>query len=80
MKIENGVMIVKDGTAWGKVYEDGREINYWWVPIEDAELYDPDDFDQVTDVANGNSRYIRELLKGRLVKVKRTITVEVFDD
>lgn len=79
MKIEEGVMIVKDGKAWGKTYEDGRETNYGWMNIEDAQIHDPKYCKKVTDVTYKGSHYESELLTGKLVKVRRSTVVEVVE-
>lgn len=40
MKIEKGVMVIKDGKGWGITYQDGQSTSYGWVPLEDAYLAD----------------------------------------
>lgn len=77
MKVEEGVMVVKDGKAWGVVYEDGYSTSYGWMDIESAPIHDPRYCTHTTDVVWQGSHYIPELLTGKLVKVRRTTTVEI---
>lgn len=42
MKIETGVMVMKDGKAWGIIYEDGRSTSYGWMAPENAPIHDPE--------------------------------------
>lgn len=75
MKIEKGVMVMKDGKAWGIVYEDGQVTSYGWMDPEDAPISNPEFCTNVTDVTHPNSHYIPELLTGKLVEVERITTV-----
>lgn len=79
MVISEGVMVVKDGKAWGKVYEDGQCTEYGWTDIEFAPIHDPKYCKSVLDVTYKGSIYTHELLKGKLVKVRRCTTVEIVD-
>lgn len=78
---ETGKLIMRDGKAFGVIYEDGRETNYGWMDPAKAKLGvglhlhkraaeppDPED-----------PRYIpcaKELLEAEIVEVKRTIIME----
>lgn len=75
MKIEKGVMAVKDGKAWGIVYEDGHCTEYGWIDIEDAPIHDPKYCKKTTDIVNERSHYIKELLTASLVHVERKTEV-----
>ena len=77
MKIETGVMVMKDGKAWGVTYEDGQSTSYGWIKPEDAPIHNPEFCKNTTDVTYTNSHLIDELKTGELVKVKRVTTIEV---
>ena len=77
MKIETGVMVVKNGKAWGKTYEDGRSTSYGWMDLEDAPIHDPEYCKKPTDVTYKGCFYIEELSSAKLVRVKRVTTVEI---
>jgi len=79
MKIEEGVMVMKNGKAWGVEYADGRSNSYGWIAPEYAPIHDPKYCTEVTDVTHRGSHYTEELLTGKLVKVKRKITVETLE-
>ena len=76
-KIEEGVMVVKDGLAWGISYADGYSTSHGWIPMIEAPLHDPRHCKKVTDVTYPTSPDISELKKGQLVKVRRTTKVEI---
>ena len=75
IKIEKGVMVIKDGKAWGLEYADGQCTSYGWVDLEDAKLYDPEFCKKTTDVTYRNSHYINELSTAKLVAVERRTEV-----
>ena len=77
MKEEIGVMVVKDGKAWGNIISDGQITLDGWVDIEDAQIRDLKYCHKPTDFTWEGSKEAKELLKGRLVKVKRTTKVEL---
>lgn len=79
MKIERGVMVVKNGMGWGLVYEDGYSTEYGWVQIEDAELHDPEFCKKTTDVTYRNSPYAKELMTAQLVMVERRTEVTILE-
>lgn len=78
MKIESGVMIMKDGKAWGKTYEDGRETCYGWIAPEDAPIHNPEYCRETTDVTYNGSPYTAELKTGKLVSVERRTKVIIY--
>lgn len=80
MKTETGVMIMKDGKAWGVVYEDGRSTSYGWMDPEDAPIHDPKYCTKTTDATYQGSHYTKELLMGKLVSVERTTTVKIMGE
>ena len=75
MKIEKGVMIMKDGKAWGIDYEDGHCTSYGWIDPEDAPIHNPEFCTKVTDVTYEGSYLIDELKTGKLVLVERRTEV-----
>ena len=50
MKTETGVMVIKDGKGWGKIYKKGNGISYGWVPLEDAIIANPELCKNSTDI------------------------------
>lgn len=79
MLIERGVMVMKDGKAWGETYADGHSTSYGWLALELAPIHDPEYCTKTTDVTYDNSPYRNELLTGKLVKVERTTEVRIID-
>lgn len=77
MKIERGVMLVKDGMGWGVVYEDGRSTSYGWMPIESAPIHDPQFCKKPSDVTYSGDHNLPEIRKGKLIHVIRRTTVEL---
>lgn len=75
MKIERGVMVMKNGKAWGIIYEDGHSTSYGWMPPEDAPMHDPKYCKKPTDVTHGKSHYVEELATATLEFVERRIEV-----
>jgi hypothetical protein len=78
-RVEEGVMIMKNGKAWGETYFDGQVTEYGWTDPERAPIHDPRFCTETTDVVNMHSSSIYELQTGKLVKVRRTTTVEIID-
>jgi hypothetical protein len=81
---EEGVMIMKDGLAWGETYADGRETNYGWMDptaktVRFTHKSRAEFLQHPTDATWTGSHYTRELSTGKIVKVKRTVTVETED-
>jgi hypothetical protein len=67
MRIEKGVMVMKNGKAWGI---------YGWIAPENAPIHNPSFCRKPTDVTHAsNISYIRELSTAALVPVTRTTTV-----
>ncbi|MFA6060818.1 MAG: hypothetical protein WC756_21655 [Taibaiella sp.] len=77
MKIEKGVMIVKDGKAWGEVYSGGNAKLYGWVDIESAPIHDPEHCKIPSDATYPGSPYIDELMTGNIVLVERVTNVYI---
>lgn len=75
MKIETGVMVMKDGKAWGFTYEAGRSTSYGWMAPEDAPIHNPEFCRRPEDVTYRDSRYVAELRTGKLVHVERRTEV-----
>ena len=77
MKLESGVMVMKNGKAWGKTYEDGYVTSYGWMAPEDAPIHNPKFCKRPIDVTYPDSPYLKELKTGTLVSVRRYTFVEV---
>lgn len=71
---------MKDGKAWGVVYEDGRFTEYGWMDPEDAPIHNPEYCTNPLNVTYSGSHYSKELSTGKIFKVKRIITVEVLSE
>ena len=80
MKIETGVMVMKDGKAWGVAYEDGRSTSYGWIDPEGAPIHNPKYCTHVTHVTHEGSHYTEELLTGKLVNVERKTEVKEVEE
>ena len=78
---QTGVMVMKDGLAWGITYEDGYSTSYGWLNPADkkAEIHNPKFCKKTTDVTYKGSYLIDELKTGKLVAVERTTTVKILD-
>lgn len=77
MKIEKGVMVMKDGKAWGETYTDGRSSSYGWMDAESAPIHNPRHCRKPTDVTYKGSPYVSELQTAQIVMVERITTVRV---
>jgi len=75
MRVETGVMVMKDGKAWGIIYEDGQATAYGFTDPENATIHDPEFCRQTTDVTYKNSPDTKELLTAKLVHVERRTEV-----
>ena len=78
-KIERGLMVMKDGKAWGEEYADGQSTSYGWLNPADkrAEIHNPEFCKKPTDVTYKGSHYTDELLTAKLVSVERVTTVKI---
>lgn len=72
MKIEKGVMVMKNGRAWGVEYDDGHCKVYGWLEPETATIYNPVYCKDPIDVLSQDSAYAREMVGAVLVPVVRT--------
>ncbi len=77
MKIERGVMVMKDGKAWGINYQDGQCTSYGWIDPCDAPIHNPVYCKSQTDITYKGSPYTKELSTGKLVNVERITSVVV---
>ena len=75
MKIETGVMVIKNGKAWGPVLRDGHSTAYGWIAAEDAPIHDPRFCKRPEDVTYRDSPWVSELRTGVLVHVERRTEV-----
>ena len=80
IKEQTGVMVMKDGLAWGQTYSDGHSTSYGCMNPCYAPIHDPKYCTKTTDVTYENSHYIEELEKGKLVKVVKTTTVKILEE
>jgi len=76
-KSESGVLVMKDGKAWGIVYEDGRETVYGWMAPADARLYEAKYVAIPTSVVRDDDPDFAELSTATVVRVKRVTTIEL---
>jgi len=77
MKTETGVMIIKNGKAWGVTDEDGWSTSYGWIDIEDAPIHNPKFCKKPSDVTYKGSHMIKEINTGKVVYVERTTKVKI---
>lgn len=75
MKIETGVMVMKNGKAWGVAYADGNSTSYGWIDPVDAPIHDPRFCTKPTDVTWEGSQHTEELKTAKLVHVERRTEV-----
>ena len=80
MKTETGVMIMKNGKAWGITYEDGHSTSYGWMDPESAPIHDPKYCKEPTAVTWKGSHHMKELETGKVVHVRRTTSVEILGE
>jgi len=79
VRIEKGVMVMKNGKAWGKTYADGQATEYGWMDAESAPIHDPKYCKKPTDVTCNGSPYTKELATGEIVSVERRTEVIVLE-
>lgn len=75
MKIERGVMVMKDGKAWGINQDAYHSISYGWVAPEDALIHSPRFCKEPSDATPGHSYGTNEIETGKLVFVERRTEV-----
>ena len=82
VEIIEGVVAEYNGKYWGKQYQDGRCTSKDFGDIEKAEISNPEYCTKPTDMTwdpentNGYNHEYELLKKAKLVKVKKTITIE----
>jgi hypothetical protein len=79
-KVEDGVMVMKNGKAWGVTYQDGHSQSYGWVDPSEAQIRSPVFCKQPSDVTYENSPYLKELKDAEIVRVRRTTVVETLEN
>jgi len=81
---EEGLMVMKDGLAWGEIYDDGRSTTYGWMDptMKAVEFATKDRAKYLQNPTNvrGGRGHTRELSTSKIVKVKRTVIVETEDE
>jgi hypothetical protein len=80
MKLERGVMVMKNGKAWGVVYHDGQSTSYGWKHPEDAPIHDPKYCTKPSDLTYAGSPDKQELETGTIVSVERYTFVEIMEE
>lgn len=73
---------MKNGKGWGEWSDDsgpGSSSGGCWMEPEDAIIHDPRYCKHPTDVTYKESPYRNELETARLVRVRRTVTVDVLE-
>lgn len=80
MKTETGVMVMKDGRAWGVTYKDGHSTQYGWMDPESAPIRNPKYCTEPTSATWDGSPYVEELKTGKVVHVRRTTVVEILEN
>ncbi len=76
-RIETGVMVMKDGKAWGTTYADGQRTCYGWLDPAVAPMHDPLFCKKPTDVTYKTDHNFDEIASGELVLVERRTDVRV---
>lgn len=77
MKIETGVMVIKDKKAWGKIYQDGRVVTEGWTALEDGTIKDAQFYHKPEDFIYSGDPRVEEIKKGKVVVVRRKTNVDV---
>jgi hypothetical protein len=77
VKAEFGVMLMKDGRAWGKSHDDGFSTHYDWIDPVDAPIHDPCYCTKPSDVTYEGSPNLSQIESGVLVQVVRVTCVEI---
>lgn len=73
--VKEGVVIEYNGKYWGVEYQDSHCTAENWVELKAAEIHDPRFLTKPVDATWKNSPHVRDLEKGRLVPIKRTIQI-----
>ena len=71
MIIEKGVMVMKDGKAWGTIYDEGPYAAYGWVDPDSAPIHNEKYIHQPSDILRERSPYEAEVNTGEIVRVER---------
>lgn len=87
IKVIEGVAAEYNGEFWGKQYEDGCSTSYGFGSFDKAIIHEAQFCKKATDFTHnpettlGYNPDYNELKKAKLVKVKKTITIEfeIFD-
>jgi hypothetical protein len=75
--VEEGVMAVQASRAWGRTGEGGY-YEGWMSPCY-ALIHDPENFKKPEQFVYPDHPKKNELRNSKLVKVRRTITVEIIE-
>lgn len=73
VKTVSGVIIMKNGKAWGTIYKDSQCEAYGWIDPIKAKVLDPLCCKRPTDATYKGGPYIRELESAKLVHVIQTV-------
>jgi hypothetical protein len=77
MRVETGVMLVKDGKAWQVIYEDGQSTVYGWGELETGDIREAEYCKKPSDMTWVRNPDIPEMNTGTLVAVTRLTSVEM---
>lgn len=75
--VERGVMIVKDGKAWGSVPTGWDHPTPTWVDPIYGHLHKPEFIRKPSDILSPHSLYKEEIDLGKIVSVERVTHVTV---
>lgn len=75
--VERGVMIVKEGKAWGSVPTDWDHPTPTWVDPIHGHLHKPEFIRKPSDILSPHSLSKEEINSGKLVPVERVTHVTV---
>lgn len=84
--IESGVMVMKNGLAWGLIFADGHSSQFGWTDPCKAPIHNPQFCTKPTDVTwtprpdMPYNSYYDELSTGKIVYVERETTVRIKGD
>jgi len=78
--IEHGLMLIKDGKAWGIIYGDPYGVVEGFTNPIDGYLYNSERVTKISDITNEHDRNLPEMYTGRLRPVKRITKVKLAEE
>ena len=86
VKLEEEFFAVeKDGKFWGKVWDDGRDVEFGWGGLTSCKRVEPEYMQEMEKLVDpncliiGRQKKIEEILTGSIVKVKLFSEVLAYD-